>query len=250
MPPPAVLVNSLVFVQDEYHLDNISRTVIHILALLGVNRIPLLPKCYNQNTKNIAIICSFFVMFYFITNSFLASGGLLTDMSEYIAVTTLGFLTCKRLRLFFNDIANFDRLVNLRPRNKYVLRCTKLGLVITTHTILSIIYIFWTRSWRMRFDQWIIYIIRIIRLFEFYFYGHLVSLLHARMKLINHYIGLSLKDHDNENSHVMQRIEYDYEAISGPPHNVSDFSFLMDLYRVIIAGCDHLTNAILYQVLL
>lgn len=248
--PPPVLVNTILETENEYFIDTISSIAIHLQALIGLNRIPLLHNyfnIYNKTIERAALIYSIASVVTVFSLTVYFTDQLVADVFEYVVTAAAGFVTYKRLRLFYITIAHFDRQVNCRPKTKYILKNNKLLYITFFVTTFSVIY----RTWELglTLDSGIYTIFRLMHKSELFMYGHLFSLLCPRIKLINQLMTQTLSDDGSSSGdHVMQINKDDFEQSHGPPCSLGKICLFVDLYKTLINACNNLVNAIKYQV--
>ncbi|XP_063537551.1 uncharacterized protein LOC134746910 [Cydia strobilella] len=231
MASPTTLFNNLVQEEENCYIDTVSTAYLWMEVVFGLNRLVLslkikqifilLASAYSIFWCAIVFYDAFFFFPVFIDH--LDTG---IDSVHYLLGVVLSSIVWKRLQHYYLKLQDFDTTIGCRPKissssvENLILMCIAVSL-----SILIVPY-----SWYM-YDKLVVSLmllpVRPLFLIEIHFYGHLLSLLVPRLRLINYYMKMSLSHHNKSQNCQMKK--------------------LMDLYCMIINAYDILIDAIKWQ---
>ncbi|XP_063625626.1 uncharacterized protein LOC134797334 [Cydia splendana] len=249
MASPTTLFNNLVQEEENCYIDTVSKAYLWMEVVLGLNRLVLSLKIKPYFIL-LAFAYSIFCFAIVIYNAFsfypLFMGDHLDiglDIIHYLLGVVLSSIVWKRLQHYYLKLQYFDTTIGCRPKissssvKNLILLCIAVSL-----SILIVPY-----EWYM-FDKLVFSLIllpvRLLFLIDIHFYGHLLSLLVPRLRLINYYMKMSLS---HQSKVIAPKIEeLTFKSVILESQNCQ-MKKLMDLYCMIINAYDLLIDAIKWQ---
>ncbi|XP_059052638.1 uncharacterized protein LOC131847175 [Achroia grisella] len=250
MATPSVRVNTFLQWKEKPFIDKLSKFYIVAEMVLGLNRLPLvicnmrffyLPLMISYSL--LLIVTIIFSTIYTYDTRYVAVV-VVMNMCEYIFAIIFNFITWKRMQRFYIELSTFDAEVGCRPK---VTRGS-IGNLVQTLILLLLFGVFYIMSFSM--DNWNDLLlplvpVNLIHAMEVHYYGHLLSLLIPRLRLLNYYAESTLS---NDKAIAAPKVE---EFVYFKYNNITNGQMkkLMDLYHIIIKAYDYMVEAIKWQLL-
>ncbi|XP_053610568.1 uncharacterized protein LOC128675289 [Plodia interpunctella] len=247
--PATVRVNTLMQCKEKPYTDPITKFYIVIESIIALNRLPLIFTKYVSTYFPIAMIYSLIVICglcysYYGTHLNTENGATSMNHWEYMFCVGFGIATWKRLQRYYIELNKFDVEVGCRPK------ITTMSVRNTVINIITLFFVtvFYVTSYYVDTLQtlWFHMLpVHYIHSLELHYYGHLLSLLATRLRLINYYTESSLSDIKmTTRPKVEEFVYFKYKNVTN-----GEMKKLMDLYHSIIMAYDFLVDAIKWQLL-
>ncbi|XP_063365816.1 uncharacterized protein LOC134654280 [Cydia amplana] len=248
MASPTTLFNNLVKKEENCYIDAVSKAYLWMEVVLGLNRLVFSLKIkpiFILLASAYSIFCCAIVFYdaFFFYPLFMDRLDIGLDSVHYLLGVILSSIVWKRLQHYYLRLQDFDTTIGCRPKissssvKNLILMCIAVSL-----TILVVPYEWYT------FDQLVgslmLLPVHLLFLIDIHFYGHLLSLLVPRLRLINYYMKMSLSHHSKVV--VPKIVELTFKSVILESQNCQ-MKKLMDLYCMIINAYDILIDAIKWQ---
>lgn len=246
-----VRVNTFFQRKQKPFIDPLSKLYIVAGSLLGMNRLPVILNEAKYIITSIAVVYSvllstaiFYLLYIFGNYSYIIP---VMSMIEFTFSITFSFITWNRVARYYNELNKFDVEIGCRPK------VTELSIRNLIFMVISKVFytlFFWVTFIWIFSSIDISYSIQaipanLLHCLELFYYGHLLSLLVPRLRLINYFVETTLS---NGKSAKCPNVEEFRSFISKNVKN-TDVKKLMDLYHIIIKAYDFLVEAIKWQVI-
>ncbi|KAM3965764.1 uncharacterized protein ACR2FA_000090 [Aphomia sociella] len=169
---------------------------------------------------------------------------LIMNICEYVFVIIFNFFTWRRMQRYYSELSRFDAEVGCRPK----VTQASIGNFVQMLMLLILLAIFYIISFSI--DGWNrlsvpLVPVNLMHALEVQYYGHLLSLLLPRLRLINYYAESTLS---NVKVIAPPKVE---EFVYFKYNNMTNGQMkkLMDLYHILIKAYDFLVEAIKWQLL-
>nr|WCC57884.1 gustatory receptor 19 [Papilio memnon] len=226
-------------------IDAISKTLIFIQMILGVNRLRVFDKVKSVYSITMFIYCvslsAIYIYLILKEKPVLYISHIVTvNVTSYIINNILAFIFCKKYREFFDELNSFDTKVGLKFNicTSMILNVVACCLIIAIDCIVSLLL--YMKLYTTKIP---IYINakNIIFVSELFGYGHIMMLLRQRLQYIKK-TAISCLDGYISNSRRGNENQREYENTTE-----LDMRKLVLLYDCIIKAYDILNAAIKYQ---
>ncbi|CAK1586962.1 unnamed protein product [Parnassius mnemosyne] len=259
MSIPNVRVNNFVIEKHTLPIDIISKVYIICEWILGVNRLPVIFNMksilYNVLTLAFSLVFNVLTFFYIFTSNPKRLSNFVVRLSlmEYFICSFLGFLTWKSIKSFYSELHKFDKDIGVNWN--FITYNSKCNFM---QTIGTLVYLFIITMLPYQIDGLIkfwseILTITCTHVLENYFYGHLLSLLVSRLRLIRILLLSSFTTKEEEEINSVSEKDHNSYFKNIISLNASkskvEMKKLMQLYNNIIEAYDLLNKAIKAQIL-
>lgn len=250
MTPPSILVNTYVAAADESYIDIVSKIFIICELPLGLIRLPLLGNIHFL-FKFLLVIYSFLVAWFYMS---LVYNGIEIDLLNIVICVlylqcvffmVFNLVSIKRMQRYYNELDVFDKEVGCRPKIGHgtirnIIQTIAILLYIAVMFALPYIFVTLERLFLGMVPFTVCHIL------EVHFIGHLLSLLIPRLRLINHFMELSLS-----NSKITKTPKIKEFGCFKAHNNkaLCKMEKLMNLYHNMIKSYNYLIEAIKWQVI-
>ncbi|XP_061719300.1 uncharacterized protein LOC133526626 [Cydia pomonella] len=248
MASPTILLNNLVKEEGNCYIDVVSKAYLWMEVLLGLNRLVLSLKIkpiFVLLASAYSIFCCAIVFYdvFFFYPLFIDHLDIGLDSMHYLFGVILSSIVWKRLQHYYLKLQDFDTTIGCRPK----ISSSSVKNLISMCIAVSLSILVVPYEWYI-FDKLagslMLLPVRLLFLIDIHFYGHLLSLLVPRLRLINYYMKMSLSHH---NKVVAPKIdELTFKSVILESQNCQ-MKKLMDLYCMIINAYDILIDAIKWQ---
>lgn len=235
--------------QKKKFIDRLSKCYIVLGIMLGLNRVPVMLNKGKYVLTIFVVVYSVFLMA--VINQKLDEDfktkyrGIVVNDAEYIFCVLFSLIFWKRMERYYNELNKFD--VEIGCTSKNVSLSTKNFIFIIVFSISFTSFYILTYVWRYlgreTLDAHMLPVI-LLHFLELSYYGHLLSLLVPRLRLVNFFIA---KELSTENSIKWPDIQ-ELDSSSTNVNQNTDMERLMDLYNITIKAHDFLNEAIKWQV--
>ncbi|XP_068618056.1 uncharacterized protein [Battus philenor] len=247
MSPSNVKINNFTENKSSHHVDFTSKIFIIMQFCFGLNRLSLMDKfnaLYSTLLFTYCFCINAILLFAIFENqaNFVFSGLLCENILTHYITAVLGFGLCKRMRAFFENINTFDKKLNTKLKINLT---TILNVVLCGVLLISLYVIFITLYMLKIVNLTSMYmtVTHALKIIELFHYGHMLSLLLQRLRLINRNL-----IHSFDKNYISS---YDNCDCSSIPRNHCanrELRKLSPLYYIIIQAFDALNAAIKYLV--
>jgi hypothetical protein len=246
MTSPSVKVNTLFKQNERPFIDGFSKFFVTLECFLGLNRLPLLINKWRFIVTTIVVLYSIFVIFlliYITRLHFVITFLMIVNFTKYIFCICFSFVTWKRMEKFYCELSRFDTEIGCRPKTAgdSIRNAVASGLF----NIFIIIFDGLCYYYNRFFDVFITIIpLHLIHSLEMFFYGHLLSLITPRLRLINYYVESALSVGKDITQPKINKLAF-FKHKNSKNYEMTK---LMDMYHIVIKAYDSLIDALKWQV--
>lgn len=249
MTSPSVRVNTFFKQKQKPFIDSLSKLYVAAASIIGLNRLGVIlneTKCIVTSIAAVysVLLCTGICYASYIFGTFNDIASVMA-LFEYLFVAIFSFITFKRMERYYNELNNFDAEMGCRP--------TITSQSINNLILMVIFNVFFTFSYWMTYEwgtkeapfyyQGIAP--NLLHCLELFFYGHLLSLLVARLRLINYFVETALSNGKTAKCpNIIEFSSFKTKSVKN-----TDMKKLMDLYYITIKAYDFLVEAIKWQVI-
>lgn len=232
------------------YIDRLSKVYLTCEMILGLNRLPVLGNmsfiCILLAVAYSSLVQVFVILYILILENVKASYlfSISTNVSHFGLTIVYSFISWKRMYLYYCELNKFDMKVGCRPYSpkgsikNFVLLVAIAGLV-------ALLYLSTHLVPQMRKYLPLTLLIHTLDVLEIHYFGHLLNLLIPRMRLINHFMELSLTNTKETSSLRFKEFKL---LKRGLTKSNCEMKKVMDLYHTLIKAYDLLMEAIKWQV--
>ncbi|KAG6443330.1 hypothetical protein O3G_MSEX002746 [Manduca sexta] len=249
MTLPTVRINTFIQTKSKPFVDILSKIYMIGGLLIGINRIPILTGNYILIVLSIFYSLSGVSAILYITfskNNFFMGLILCLNVLSYVFCALYNLFSYKRMCRYYNEINKFDMEVGCRPKaDPLSIRCYVQACVLTVY----IIVLFFIPYGLPTLTQYLFHIIpvHVAVSWELHYYGHAISLLLPRLRLINYYMQLSL----TTSKDIKKTVSSKYVFFKKCNDNLnSQMKKIMDLYYIAFQANNYLIAAVKWQLLM
>lgn len=229
---PKVRVNNYTINQN-ISTDLLSKLFVIFNFSIGLNRINIF-GIKNVIFKKLTFLYSvsiFGLVIYFTFYVYNGQQTILFKLIQYLIYIIFGFVTRKKLELFYKELNKFDKEVGSTPK------ITRGSLKILLQTAFIMAFTMFTIDKENTIQFAILYMIHVL---ENQYYSHLLLLLIQRLRLINWCVKSSLISTETEKLTEVEKFSANSREIK--------IGRLMDFYCIIVNAHDLLSDVIKRQV--
>lgn len=247
-----VKVNTFFHQKQKPFIDPLSKFYIVAASVLGLNRLPVI---LNEAKFIITVLALLFSILLctginyitYILGFFIYFTVVMTSV-EYMFIVTFSFFTWKRMTRYYNELNKFDAEIGCRP--KITMQSIKNLVFMVLFNVIFTSFFWVTYIWIFSATEIPFYYqgipMNLLHCLELFYYGHLLSILVPRLRLINYFMETALS---NGKSAKCPNIE-EFKSFKSKRVKNTDVKKLLDLYHIIIKSYDFLVDAIKWQVMI
>lgn len=248
MSPPTVRINTFVQPTVKPFVDSITKAYIIGELFLGVNRLSILTDKSTYIIPSLVYsgvtLCGILYVFVSYTDIYILNAYLAVKILIYVICIILSIILSKRMHYFYDELYNFDMEVGCRP--KFV-RASIRNLIIAYGVIAYILTLLFYSYQNNNLANLMVYVFpaHITQTLEVHYYGHLLNLLTPRLRVINHYMDISLTPKITAKESIFKELTF---FKNENKRKDCEMKKIMDLYYIIDQSYNYLNEAIKWQV--